>query len=92
MYGQVLGQFNRYMGHVASNIGGVYEDYKTYDQEGAVYTHVPAEHQKKCMDFIQEQLFATPEWMLDKEIFNKIESAGHIERVLEGFKREPLTT
>ena len=81
MYGQVLGQFNRYMGHVSSNIGGVYEYYKTYDQEGAVYTHVDADHQKKCMTFIQDQLFTTPDWMLDNEIFNKIESAGHIERV-----------
>jgi uncharacterized protein YidB (DUF937 family) len=81
MYGQVLGQFNRYMGHVASNIGGVYEYYKTYDQEGAVYTHVDADHQKKAMQFIQDQLFTTPEWMLDNDIFNKFESAGHIERV-----------
>jgi hypothetical protein len=28
MYGQVLGQFNRYMGHVTGNIGGVKETYK----------------------------------------------------------------
>ena len=81
MYGQVLGQFNRYMGHVASNIGGVYEYYKTYDQEGAVYTHVADDHQKKAMQFLQDQLFTTPDWMLDNNIFNKIESAGHIERV-----------
>ena len=50
MYGQVLGQFNRYMGHVSANIGGVYEIYKTYDQEGAVYTHVAKDHQKKSND------------------------------------------
>ncbi|MCA0154357.1 zinc-dependent metalloprotease [Winogradskyella vincentii] len=81
MYGQVLGQFNRYMGHVSSNIGGVYEYYKTYDQEGAVYTHVSTDHQKKAMQFLQDELFTTPEWMLDNNIFNKIESAGHIERV-----------
>ncbi|WP_296312232.1 zinc-dependent metalloprotease [Winogradskyella sp. UBA3174] len=81
MYGQVLGQFNRYMGHVASNIGGVYEIYKTYDQEGAVYTHVAKDHQKKAMKFIQDQLFTTPSWMLDENIFNKIESSGSVERV-----------
>jgi hypothetical protein len=81
MYGQVLGQFNRYMGHVAANIGGVYEIYKTYDQDGAVYTHVAKDHQKKAMKFIQDQLFTTPDWMLDENIFNKIESAGSVERV-----------
>jgi hypothetical protein len=34
LYGQVLSQFNRYMGHVSNNIGGVYENHKTYEQEG----------------------------------------------------------
>ncbi|SEL72222.1 protein of unknown function [Aquimarina amphilecti] len=81
MYGQVLSQYNRYMGHVSSNIGGVYEYYKTYDQEGAVYTHVTKENQKRAMKFLQEQLFTTPNWLLDATIFNKIESAGSVERV-----------
>ncbi|WP_449619086.1 zinc-dependent metalloprotease [Robertkochia sediminum] len=81
MYGQVLSQFNRYMGHVSNNIGGVYENYKTYDQEGAVYTHVPKAHQKKAMDFLQRQLFATPEWMLDADILSRIEHDGSVERI-----------
>ncbi|PTX62607.1 uncharacterized protein DUF5118 [Kordia periserrulae] len=81
MYGQALGQFNRYMGHVSSNIGGVYEYYKTYDQEGAVYTHVPKDHQQRATKFINEQLFATPEWLLDQEIFNKIQYSGVVERI-----------
>lgn len=81
MYDQVLGQYNRYMGHVAANIGGVYEYYKTYDQEGAVYTHVDKEKQERAMQFLHDELFKTPEWLLNKEIFNKIESAGNIERV-----------
>ncbi|KZS42761.1 zinc-dependent metalloprotease [Aquimarina aggregata] len=81
MYRQVLGQYNRYMGHVSSNIGGVYEYFKTYDQEGAVYTHVTKANQKRAMKFLHEQLFATPAWLLDKNIFDKIESAGNIERI-----------
>ena len=81
LYSQVLGQYNRYMGHVTSNIGGVYEYYKTYDQEGAVYTHVDAEDQKRAMEFLHEQLFNTPEWLIDQKIFNKIEFDGNIERI-----------
>ena len=81
LYGQVLGQFNRYMGHVASNIGGVYEYYKTYDQEGAVYTHVDKKKQKEAMKFLQAELFETPDWMLDENIFNKIEHAGSVDRI-----------
>ncbi|MFD2696578.1 zinc-dependent metalloprotease [Mesonia sediminis] len=81
LYKQVLGQFNRYMGHVTANIGGIYEHYKTYDQEGAVYTHVDKEKQKRAMAFLQQHLFTTPDWMLDKEIFNKIEYDGSVERI-----------
>jgi len=81
MYGQVLSQFNRYMGHVSSNIGGVYQYYKTYDQEGPVYTHVKKSHQIKCMNFLQTQLFKTPTWMIDKNILNKIEFAGNVNRI-----------
>ena len=81
MYGQVLSQFNRYMGHVVSNIGGVYQYYKTYDQDGQVYTHVQKSHQKKCIEFLNIQLFETPNWMIDTNILNKIEFAGITNRI-----------
>ena len=81
MYGHVISQFNRYMGHVSNNIGGVYENYKTSDQEGAVYTPVDKAHQKKALQFIADNLFDTPEWLLDTNIFNRIEYSGSTERV-----------
>jgi len=81
LYGQVVGQYNRYMGHVTANIGGVYEYYKTYDQDGAVYQHVPRDKQVRAMAFLHEQLFETPEWMLDDEIFNKIQFDGYLEQL-----------
>ena len=81
MYNQVLGQFRRYMGHVANNIGGVYQYYKTADQNGAVYTHVSKEHQKACVNFLNNHLFNTPYWMIEKDILNKIEFAGMTNRI-----------
>lgn len=81
MYGQLLSQFGRYMGHVANNIGGVYEHYKTADQEGAVYTYVDKEHQKNALEFINSQLFKTPQWLLDPSLFERIEYSGSIERI-----------
>ncbi|WP_439129137.1 zinc-dependent metalloprotease [Polaribacter sp.] len=81
MYGQLLGQFNRYMGHVSANIGGVYEYYKTSDQDGAVYTHVDKAKQKEALQFVIDELFKTPDWMLDENIFSKTEFSGSVERV-----------
>jgi hypothetical protein len=81
MYGEVLSQFNRYMGHVTANVGGVYEQFKTTDQEGAVYTHVDKATQKEALKFVIDELFKTPTWMLDKNIFSKTEFSGSVERV-----------
>ena len=81
MYGQVLSQFNRYMGHVTANIGGVYEYYKTSDQEGVVYSHVSKSHQKDALNFINKQLFSTPYWMIDKNIYEKTQFSGAIEKI-----------
>ncbi|MDO6675557.1 zinc-dependent metalloprotease [Tenacibaculum sp. 1_MG-2023] len=81
MYGQVVGQFNRYMGHVSSNIGGVYEYFKTSDQDGAVYVHVPKEHQKRALQFVNNELFKTPTWLIDENIISKTQHSGIIERI-----------
>ena len=81
MYGQILSQFNRYMGHVTANIGGVYEYYKTSNQEGAIYTHVAKSHQKNALNFINKELFSTPTWMIDKNIYAKTQFSGAIEKI-----------
>jgi hypothetical protein len=69
------------MGHVSSNIGGVYENFKTTDQEGAFYPHVDKALQKESLAFVIDELFKTPTWMLDKDLFSKIQSSGAIENI-----------
>ena len=69
------------MGHVSSNVGGIYENYKTTDQEGAVYTHVDKARQRESLKFVINELFKTPTWMLDKDLFSKVQSSGAIEQV-----------
>lgn len=81
MYGQVVGQFNRYMNHVAKNIGGVQQTYKSVEQDGDVYEPTPKSVQKDAMSFIGNQLFSTPNWLLDKNILNKINYPINNERV-----------
>lgn len=79
MYGEVQSQFNRYMGHVGRYVGGVKENYKSTDQEGVVYTHAPKAKQKEAVKFINDNLFSTPEWMLDEEIINRLRDYGTVE-------------
>lgn len=72
IYTQLLGQFRRYLGHVTMNIGGVYETFKTVEQNEAVYEITPKARQKEAMAFLQKQIFETPNWLIDRNIWNKI--------------------
>ena len=81
LYSNVLGQWLRYMGHVASEVGGVYENYKVSEQDGPVYTPVPADRQRAAMAFLQREALQTPEWMLDQDILRRLEHAGTLDRI-----------
>lgn len=81
LYGQVATQWNRYIGHVARNVGGYYETFKTYDQDGPVYVPVAADIQRAAMEWLNEQVFATPDWMLNDDVLRRIEGVGIMDRV-----------
>jgi hypothetical protein len=87
LYGQVFSQLNRYVGHVASNVGGVYQYTKTSDQEGTIFQHVPKEQQQKAVQFLNQQIFATPEWLINPAILDRIESTGIVTRLTKMHER-----
>lgn len=76
LYTQVLGQFTRYMGHVLTNVGGIEETFKSVEQPGAVYAPTAKDKQHRAVLFLNEQIFATPEWLLNKDILAKINNPG----------------
>ncbi len=76
MYNQVSNQFTRYMGHVARNVGGIYKTPKMVEEQGAVYEIEPAAKQKEAVDFLNKQLFATPSWLINQDIFSRTGSTG----------------
>jgi hypothetical protein len=91
VYDNVIGQLRRYTGHVASNVGGVYEWQRTADENKQVYTVIPAAKQKAAVDFINAQIFTTPEWLLDKDILNRISASG-VSSKIEGLQASALRT
>lgn len=80
-YNSIYGQWNRYINHVQQYIGGIYQDHKTMDQQGAVYTQVPADKQVEALKFIQQHVFTTPDWLLNKEIVDKLQGATIIDKL-----------
>ena len=81
LYGQVTNQFNRYVGHVLNNVGGVYEDFKSSDQKEPVYSHTPKAIQKNAVNFLNSEVFATPTWLIRKDILSRIEESGMVDRI-----------
>ncbi len=81
LYGELIGQYSRYMSHVVRVVGGVYTDRKATDQEGHQHRSVPAAKQRAALAFLAENVLATPTWLLDPEILRRISHSGDIDRV-----------
>jgi hypothetical protein len=82
MYTQLTIQFSRYMNHVSKNVGGIYETFKSVEQNGDVYAPVSKVLQRQAVAFLHNQLFETPYWLLNKDILNKINSPNSNENII----------
>jgi hypothetical protein len=80
-YLQALTQWNRYAEHAAAAVGGTWTHHKRYGEEGAVYTAIEPEYQRKAMRFIDEHVLRTPTWALDMDVLRRLEHAGAVERI-----------
>ena len=79
LYGNVVSQWGRYNGHVTAIVGGTYtqEKYGT----GERFEPVEFERQREAVQFLNDNVFSIPEWMLDRAILSRIEPEGTVERI-----------
>ncbi len=72
IYSGVVSQFNRYLGHVTKNVAGIYSNSITVEQTDEIAREfVPANIQKRAIAFLNEQLFTTPEWLINRQLMEK---------------------
>jgi len=81
IYGEIIGQWRRFVGHVITNVGGITEDYKSTDQPGEVYQVLPEARQTEAMNWLMKYAFNTPEWLLDEELLRKMENYGAVNNI-----------
>lgn len=68
MYKAVTDQFNRYMNHVAKNIGGRYIN----NMPGLEpYAPVPTMRQREALQYLGRNIFEAPEWLYPANIMSK---------------------
>jgi hypothetical protein len=71
MYGEVAGQFGRYMGHVAKNVAGIYSTPRKVEENAPISEFVPATTQREAMAFLDKQLFKTPNWLINQDLIKR---------------------
>ena len=76
LYNNVVSQWNRYTGHVVTNIGGVVQTRKRQGQAGVPFEMVTKTDQKRAMEYLNRQVFATPQWLLDSNILDRFQGSG----------------
>ena len=81
IYGRTVGQWATEMGHVARVIGAEYKQEKLVGQKGVVWRNVEPKRQKDALQFLLDNAYTTPTWLLDESILRKIESSGSLNRV-----------
>ena len=72
IYGETLGMWSTYMGHVTTVVGGVNVDLKSADQGANVYAVVPRAKQKAALAFLSDNVFTTPSWLTPADIQSRL--------------------
>ena len=84
IYGELVGQRNRELNHVANLVGGVVRTSRVSGEDGVVYTPLSAKRQRDAMAFLVKEGFRTPTEIIKPEILFLIEPNGTPDRVLQG--------
>lgn len=82
MYDRLLRQWQMEMGHVVNIIGGTETQTKFGGQAGPVYTPVSRARQVEAMKFLTDNVFTTPDYLIDPQISSLVHPEGGAAKVL----------
>ena len=71
LFEELVKEYTQYMGHVTKNVGGIYESFEG-DGDAVLYLPVPIEVQKRAIVFLGKELFKTPNWLLNKNVLDRL--------------------
>ena len=77
LYGELLGVYRRYIYHVHSLIGGIYDTPHNENQKGAIrYENVDINKQIEALRFLEKNLWNTQSWLMDSKLISQIKGEG----------------
>ena len=81
LYDELLSVWSRYIGHVATNVGGVEENRLKPNQEGFIYVPVDAKTQTVSVSWLLDNAFASPDWLHEAKISRNIHHANYVDEI-----------
>ena len=71
LYYQTLGQWDLYSNHVLANVGGIYLNNTYFGIDKKAYEPVPADMQRKAVNYLNENVIQLPKWLFFNDILDK---------------------
>jgi hypothetical protein len=80
-YAAVVNQWATEAAHVARVVGASDKQEKAVSQSGVVWTPVSKARQRDAVRFLNEEVFATPQYLIETGVLRRFESDGNINRL-----------
>ena len=74
---QLRQQYRRYIYNACKTIGAVYYTPKTVEQTGTLLQYAGRDKQKDAVLFLQKELFTTPQWLCNEQLFTITGGSGY---------------
>ena len=82
LFGELIGVYRRYIYHVHSMVGGVYKTLHTVKQNNVnTYKNVPKEKQEEALRFLNQYLWKTQNWLLNRDLITEISGEGELLKI-----------
>ena len=77
LYGELLAVYRRYIYHVHSLVGGIYDTPNNQNQKGVIrYVNVDKKKQIEGLKFLEKNLWNTQNWLMEKKFISQIKEEG----------------
>ncbi|MDI6401846.1 zinc-dependent metalloprotease [Balneolaceae bacterium ANBcel3] len=87
LYQSLIQQRNWMLGHVVTWVGGIYGDNKVYGQEGTRFRPVERERQVEALNYLLQEAFQTPDYLLDPDVLERIQATGAVNMIKQSQRR-----
>lgn len=87
LYLKTLELWHRHMRHVLSLVGGYDVHYKSIHTPGKMYTPIPRKDQEEAMEFLMDQAFDPPQWLVRPDFLPRVAYSTYPDKVVDYQKR-----